>query len=132
MRVRWTKLSDERHRLELVRDDGTKDGAELDTRTTLTHDLIHFAVEREAGLQESFYGLLSQGVTLASLNDRSMMTRPTGEPPESELDRTEMIVGPMTSVVRGKATPAELLAGFDNLLGAYGMERPPWLDHAFI
>ncbi len=52
--LRFTKLSDERHRFEYRRPDGTGEAIEMETRSLLRHDLLHFALEREAGLRGSF------------------------------------------------------------------------------
>ena len=54
MLIRLTRLTNERHRLEVVRDDGTREARELETRSALPHDLVHYAVETEAGLGASF------------------------------------------------------------------------------
>jgi len=67
MLIRFTRLTNERHRLEFVRDDGTSEARELETRSALLHDLVHYAVETEAGLMASFYGQLAGGKTYESL-----------------------------------------------------------------
>ena len=51
MKISFTKLSDERHRVAVTRDDGSTDSVEPDTRSFLRHVLSHFAVEVEPGLQ---------------------------------------------------------------------------------
>jgi len=67
MLIRLTRLTNERHRLEFVRDDGTSEARELETRSALLHDLVHYAVETEAGLEASFYGQLAGGKTYEAL-----------------------------------------------------------------
>jgi hypothetical protein len=67
MRVLLTKISDARHRLDVVRDDGSVAGAELDSRSFLVHDLAHFAVEKEAGLGLGFWGALAAGGPLGEV-----------------------------------------------------------------
>ncbi|HEX5051990.1 MAG TPA: hypothetical protein VFZ65_09475, partial [Planctomycetota bacterium] len=65
--VRLTRTSPTHHRMEIVRDDGTREQHELETRSCLLHDLVHFAVETEAALGNSFYGRLAHGVAYAAL-----------------------------------------------------------------
>lgn len=40
-----------------------------ETRSYLVHDLLHYAVESEAGLSGGFWGNLARGKTLADMND---------------------------------------------------------------
>ena len=61
MIVRFTRLNPTHHRFEIIRDDGSRDMRELETRSLLTHDLVHFALESEGGLQHGFYGALARG-----------------------------------------------------------------------
>ncbi|HEY5566676.1 MAG TPA: hypothetical protein VIM81_05460 [Gammaproteobacteria bacterium] len=84
MLIRLTRLTNERHRLEFVRDDGTREAHELETRSALLHDLVHYAVETEAGLNASFYGRLASGKTYDAL-----MTEPSADP---EAMQTEHVV----------------------------------------
>jgi hypothetical protein len=65
--VHLTKLSQERHRLEIVRPDGSREGRELETRSFLIHDLAHFAVEQQGGLANGFWGSLAAGVGFDAL-----------------------------------------------------------------
>ena len=104
MQVRFTKLSDARHGLEIVRRDGTREAVELETRSLLLHDLVHFALESEAGLEQGFYGLLASGTPLARLNQREA-------PPASEqLALIETLVGPAQALVNTQMSPEAYLA----------------------
>jgi len=96
MRVLFTKVTDDQHRFAVVRDDGSEDSADLETRSLLLHDLVHFALEAEAGLTCAFFGLLASGMPLARLNDRE------SPPDEEELWLAESLVGPMQSVFGGR------------------------------
>ena len=58
------------HRLEVFRDDGSCECVELETRSLLLHDLVHYAIEAQAEIRTGFYGLLASGTTLAALGDR--------------------------------------------------------------
>lgn len=48
MRISLTKLSDARHRFSYLRADGSGETLELETRSFLIHDLVHFALENAA------------------------------------------------------------------------------------
>ncbi len=74
MIVKLTKISPTHHRFEYVRADGTGEKLELETKTFLYHDLLHFAVESEAGLKNSFYGLLEKK------EDYTALTAPSNIP----------------------------------------------------
>jgi len=54
MRVSFVKQSDEKYALEIVREDGLREGVVCETRSTLLHDLLHFAVESEGALTGAF------------------------------------------------------------------------------
>ena len=58
VRLSFVKMTDERHALEVVRDDGRRERVECETRSYLMHDLLHFAVESEAG---GLWGRLAAG-----------------------------------------------------------------------
>ncbi len=59
--VRLTRISPTRHTLAYTLADGTGATLPLETKSLLFHDLLHYAVETEAGLTESFYGSLAKG-----------------------------------------------------------------------
>ncbi len=58
--LRFTRLAPDRHRFEYRRADGTGETVEMQTHSLLTHDLVHYAVESEAQLKGSFYGILAR------------------------------------------------------------------------
>jgi hypothetical protein len=117
--IRLTRLTNAQHRFEYIRDDGSGESAELDTRSFLLHDLIHFAVESEARLEESFYGLLAKGLSFADLREASSFST------REELATTERVVGMMTGIAKGKAEVSELLRRSD-------AQIPSWFDEAFV
>jgi hypothetical protein len=43
MRGIFSKLSDDQHRLEIVRTDGQREQMSCETRSYLVHDLLHYA-----------------------------------------------------------------------------------------
>jgi hypothetical protein len=128
MLIRLTRLTNERHRLELVRDDGTCEALELETRSALLHDLVHYAVETEAGLAASFYGQLAAGKTYEALS-----AEPSCDP---EAMQTEGVVARIQGIAKNDVwsgvepdTFAEsIAAGFR----AVGSEPPAWLTGDLI
>jgi hypothetical protein len=127
MLIRFTRLTNDRHRLEIVRDNGTREAHELETRSTLLHDLGHYAVEIAAGLTESFYGRLAQGSTYADL---------TVTPPALESMQTERVVARIQNTYKSGNEPKtepelcaqEIVAGFR----ATGDIPPTWVTRDFI
>jgi hypothetical protein len=128
MLIRLTRLTNERHSLELVRDDGTREARELETRSALLHDLVHYAVETEAGLNASFYGQLAGGRTYEAL-----MTEPSGD---AEAMQTEAVVGRLQGIAKNdtwsgidpESFAESIAAGFRSL----GHEPPAWLTGDLI
>jgi len=128
MLIRLTRLTNECHRLELVRDDGTREARDLETRSALLHDLVHYAVETEAGLKSSFYGLLASGKTYDALS-----AEPSQDP---EAMQTEAVVARIQGMTKSDAWAdidpdafAQLIiAGFRSI----GREPPAWLNGGLI
>jgi hypothetical protein len=127
MQILVTKLSDQRHALELVRADGSRERVELVTREALFHDLLHFAVESTLPTQGGFWGTLASGKTMADLNDRS------GESVKENADTlylVERIVGVMSSVVGMPVDQAfAKLVWFSE---SQGQEPPDWCTRSFV
>jgi hypothetical protein len=128
LRILFRKTSQQWHHLALVRPDGTREEVDYETRSYLTHDLLHHAVEAEARLAGGFWGQLAAGKTLAQLGDR------TGGPmltPGSEIAAIEQIVGVLSGTVKGRSS-SELVAGFRDFADAVGTPTPAWLTEAFV
>jgi hypothetical protein len=126
--LRFTKVSDDVHRLEVARADGRREAVTCETRSLLTHDLLHYAVETEAGLEDGFWGLLAKGKTLAEMNDR------TGRSMSSEgpaLLAIEQLVGALTSVTKGRAS-GDVVSGITRYLESQGSAVPGWLTVALV
>jgi hypothetical protein len=123
MLIRLTRLTNDRHRFEIVRDDGTSEAHELETRSTLAHDLAHYAVEVEGGLSRSFYGRLARGMTYAELT--------TVSPEGPEAMETERVVVLLQDAFktpgRGAPDPERTLARLASMFDAVGDGRPAWL-----
>jgi hypothetical protein len=128
MRIVLRKISDERHALEIERGDGRRDRVECETRSYLVHDLLHYAVESEAGLSTGFWGLLAKGKTLVDMNDRTgraMMEE------SQEMAVIEGVVGPLSGAVKGRSG-AEMVAAFRRYWTALETEPVPWLTESFV
>jgi hypothetical protein len=121
MLIRFTRLTNERHRFEIVRDDGSREAHELETRSTLAHDLAHYAVEAEAGLTESFYGRLAAGVGYGQLT-----TAPVNGP---QAMQTERVVVMLQSAFKTAAEPdpRQLFARISAAFTAGAEQQPAWL-----
>jgi hypothetical protein len=124
MLIRFTRLSNDRHRFEVVRDDGTRESRELETRSTLSHDLAHYAVEVEAGLKESFYGRLAQGLTYDEL---------TSAPPKTHeaMETERVVVLVQNTFKRGDEEPAPPAEQARRIIASFESteSKPPgWLS----
>ena len=129
MLIRFTRLTNDRHRLELIRADGTSEAHELETRSALLHDLVHYAVETEAGLEASFYGRLASGTTYEAL---------LVEPPSTDAEamQTEGVVGRIQGIAKNDTwssiDPASFAASMAAGFRAVGQEPPTWLTGDLI
>lgn len=128
MRIEFRRLSEQRHVLAIVRGDGRREEAECETRSTLLHDLVHYAVEREAGLRSGFFGLLAGGTTLASLNDRTGRSL-TGD--GRELAEIERLVGALHGATKGRQA-RELYAGLVSYAQALERPLPAWMSEDLV
>jgi acyl-homoserine lactone acylase PvdQ len=128
MLIRLTRLTNERHRLELVRDDGTWEAHEMETRSALLHDLVHYAVETEAGLAASFYGRLASGKTYEALM--------TEQPADPEAMQTEGVVGRIQGIAKNDAWSGIDAESFAESIAtgfrSAGDDPPVWLTGDLI
>lgn len=93
MEVRLTKLSDERHRMSVVREDGTSEQRELDSRSFLRHDLAHYAVESALGLERGYWGSVAAGAPLDGLGLEG-----------GDITLAESLAGQVQTLMRTEAT----------------------------
>jgi hypothetical protein len=119
LEVEIAKLSNERHLLRVRRADSSAEEVELETRSYLLHDLVHWAIEAESSIDDGFWGLLAQGVTLEALADRTMT-----EPLSPGLALAERLVGPFQAVHN------ERLAASRYVEQARGVA--PFVDEAWV
>ncbi|HLI67605.1 MAG TPA: hypothetical protein VKU90_14675 [Caulobacteraceae bacterium] len=125
--LRFTRTGPDRHRFEYERPDGTGEAIEMETRSLLTHDLLHYAVETEAGLQGSFYGLLAKVGGYAELSVGG------GAALGGEVAITERIVGGLTGALAAADLDAEaFVASVSEYLQLFDERTPRWLTPAFV
>lgn len=120
--IRLTRVSPTHHRFALERPDGTSEARELETKTFLLHDLVHFALESEAGLRRSFYGRLAQGAAYADFAEPAAAAAHG-----PELLTTELLAGALQKALVGAFDPAAFRARFVEYLDSIGETPPAWL-----
>jgi hypothetical protein len=128
LRIAFRKATDERHVLEVTPAGGCTESLECETRSTLVHDLLHYAVESEARLDGGFWGCLAAGKTLADMNDRTgaaMADRAT------EIGAIEQLVGALHGSTKG-ASAAHMVSGIRRYDASIGVTPPAWLTEPFV
>lgn len=114
----------------MVRDDGTSESAELETKSLLVHDFIHYAIEAEAGLVTSFWGLVNDGHSFLALAGKDAMAGTAV--PRDEIGMTEMLVGASTRFMQGTSSSADVIAGLTNAVHAMDITLPPYVNEAML
>jgi hypothetical protein len=126
--IRIKKISPTHHEFAYERGDGTGEVLELETKSFLFHDLLHFAVESEAELKHSFYGLLYERGSYAELSGAmDAQSHST-----NEVVMTERVVGALTGVIKSNVPVEQFISAMHNMLDAYAEPMPPWLTEAFV
>ena len=128
--VTLTALTPTTHRIAFVRADGSRDQADLDTRSFLVHDLLHFAVKSEAGFARAFFGRIAAGESCRAVADGKMA--PMTPAADNQAWLAEMMVGPLTPVARGQPLPPGFIAGLSQMFTVHAVLPPAWLTDAFI
>lgn len=128
MRIAFRRIDDSAHVLEVTRAGGATESVECETRSYLVHDLLHYAVESEAGLRGGFWGNLAAGKTLAQMNDRTGagMADAAGE-----MGAIEQIVGALHGTTKGWSAP-DVVAGVRRFNESIGVATPAWLTEDFV
>ena len=99
MFVRITKREDRRHRLTVVRDDGSVSqgravrGLGLDA---IPHDLLHALVEKTLGFQRGVFGMINTGLDIAELLD-------PGRKEANKAERELMLSEIVTTILQAEA-----------------------------
>lgn len=123
----FTRVSPTRHRFEYRRPDGTGEAIEMETRSLLFHDLLHFAVEREAGLRGSFYGIL------AKIGGYEELQVAGGTALGGEIAITERVVGALTGALGREDLDADgFVEQVTEFLDIYDEGAPRWLTRDFV
>ena len=125
--LRFTRISPDRHRFEYRRADGTGEAIEMETRSLLLHDLAHYAVESEAGLKGSFYGILAKigGYQELSVNGGAALG--------GEIAITERIVGALQgAMTREEFDEAAFQSEVADYLSLFDDPPPRWFTPAFV
>jgi hypothetical protein len=123
--IHLTRVSPTHHRFEIVREDGSREAREMETRSCLFHDLVHFAVETEAELSHSFYGLLASGARYEDLMKQDAKGA-------QEIAATEFVVGPLSGLLKHDEPTEQFLAMMANVCESLGQRLPAWLTAEFI
>jgi hypothetical protein len=123
MQIRYIKIRPERYRLECTRQNGSKTSAELETRSFLIHDLMHFVVENRASLSDSFYGPIARGKELVDVTPKTM--REEGASLGEEAQTTEIVVATLQS--KGDTSPKARQIGISEYLALSGLPLPEYL-----
>jgi len=119
VRLRFTKLDDARHALE-VEVAGHTQRAELETRSTLVHDLTHLALESSAAIDDGFFVALARGASLAELAATAMQAESAAR---MQVERT---VAVLQVLARVDHDPAELHGRITSSLALQEQLPPPW------
>ncbi|MBI1360537.1 MAG: hypothetical protein GC155_09695 [Alphaproteobacteria bacterium] len=122
LRIRLTRISNDRHRFEAVRADGSVELRELETRSYLTHDLVHFALESEGKLDEGFYGLLARGGGYEASAD--MWAGDTG--------RIEKVVAMLQTALKDEVETREFAKRASDAFHHINELAPAWLTEDLI
>lgn len=134
MRILLRKISDQQHELAIVREGaagegGARESVVCETRSYLKHDLLHYAVEAEAGIEGGFWGSLARGRTLADMNDRTGMALAGGE--AGEIATVEKFVGVLSGAAKGQST-ADVMSTIERSVAATNDAPPAWLTEPFV
>jgi hypothetical protein len=135
LRISFRKITDDRHILEVTLADGRTESVECESRSSLLHDLLHYAVESEARLGGGFWGNLAAGKTLAQMNDRTARTG-TASPPlgagmAGEMGAIERLVGALHQTTKGRS-PLDIVASVRRFYESIGEQAPAWLTEALV
>ena len=91
MLVRFTRRPDGRHRLTIVRDDGSVSLGQVVPGfgpDAIPHDLLHTVVEKTLGWRRGVYGMVNTGLEIAELLDPA---RKSSNRSEAELMHSEIV-----------------------------------------
>ena len=129
MQVRFIKESPDRYRLECFREDGSKTEASLELRGYFKHDLMHVVVEREANLQNSFFGMVKMGRELAELSPKAIRKSSPEFSPEIQI--TEIVVAALQGASKSEPDCEEVCRKISEYLALLSLAKPAYLTPDF-
>ena len=125
--LRFTRVSPTHHRFEYRRPDGTGEAIDMETRSLLFHDLLHYAVESEAGLKGSFYGILGK------IGGYEELSVAGGTALGGEIAITERVVGALQGALKaGEVEPETFVEKVTEFLDIYEERTPRWLTPGLV
>lgn len=86
----------------------THESAELETKSVVPHDFIHYALESIAGLRSSVWGLVARGYSFVELNGKDAMKG--ASVPRDELAHEQNGIGLDVSIRKAEASDAAAIA----------------------
>lgn len=92
MLIHFTKISDEKHAVKVLRSDGSSEEAVLKSREYFRHDLAHLAVEMEIPLRSGYWGSVAAGTALDGMQIKGR-----------EIGIAESLAGPVQTLMRKEA-----------------------------
>ena len=128
MRILFQKVSEDRHVLKVVRDDGRSEEVACETRSYLAHDLLHYAIEGEAGIDGGFWGNLARGKTLRQMNDRTGNSMQAEAP---QLLAIEQVVGTLSAIAKGVSAQV-IFPRLRMSFASAGIDVPEWLTEQLV
>ncbi len=120
-----TRVSNTHHTFSYQRSDGRGETLTLETKSFLFHDLLHYAIESEANLRDSFFARLARSQSYDALTGPDIRY-------DGEISMTEKIVGGLTGYMKTEQPPEVFLAGIRNWGQASGDTIPAWLTRDFV
>jgi hypothetical protein len=92
MKIEFSKVSGEQHRVGVIRTDLSTDEVTLHSRSFLRHDFAHLAVELELPLRNGYWGLVAGGCSLSGTGMGGV-----------EIQTAERLAGPIQTLMRIEA-----------------------------
>lgn len=125
MKITLKRISPTHHELAYFCPDHRGESVRLETKSLLFHDLLHFAAESVAGLNDGFWGQLAAGKSLEALKIETPMD--SHFVPHSNLEKMELIVGALTGLWKNPSSRGSLQEKLVYMFGAYGLDVPTFI-----
>lgn len=99
MEIAFRKISEQEHRVQIRRTDGSEESILLNSRSFLRHDLAHLAVETQVPLARGYWGSVANGAALSGLDIRG-----------PDIMLVEKLSGPVQTLMQIEASDEEFYA----------------------